>query len=329
MKKIVLFTGDGHLRHCHVILFNFIVFYFFLFAGLIYVQDFAFSSTEAANGASAVKSQYFLDERLSPASHSLLAQTLPHTPSFQPEPGSSDHERIEADVSTRTIAITSGYSGAEVLVFGAIENSQQPSPESGFYDVVVTVEGKTTPLTLRKKDRLGGVWVNTHSLKFNSVPTFYTLAATRPIEEFINQNTQEELGLGLNSIVMAASSPKQVLSSAELTDSKNAIVRVKQAQGLFQREDRGVVFTGRSLFRSTLHLPASVPVGLLKTRIFLFRGGKLLSSFQAEVMLEREGIERWLYAFAFERPFSYGFFTVFVALVTGLFGSALFHRRML
>ena len=258
---------------------------------------------------------------------SRLKQNIPQVKSNLPLSGPPQRERIEADVSTRSIAITSGYSGAEVLVFGAIENGRQPTAESGYYDVVVVVEGASNVLTLRKKSRVAGLWVNTHSFQFNAVPTFYALASTRPIEDFISASRREELGLGFNTVSMTASSPKEHLTSEELIDYKNAVVRLKQAQGLFSRNDRGVFFTGRGLFRSTIHLPATVPVGTLSARLYLFHDGVLLSTYTSEVMLKREGIESWIYAFAFERPFSYGILAVLIAMVTGLVASALFHRR--
>ena len=74
-------------------------------------------------------------------------------------------------------------------------------------------------------------------------------------------------------------------------------------------------------------MPATVAVGPLTARVFLFHEGKLLSKYQARVVLEREGIERWLYAFAFERPFLYGIAAVLLALATGLIASAAFRRR--
>jgi len=237
-------------------------------------------------------------------------------------------ERVEADVSTRTIAITSGYSGAEVLIFGAIENSRQPSAESGFYDVVVVVEGAPAPLTVRKKSRVAGLWVNTSSFAFNAVPNYYAVVATRPIEEFADTAIRDENGIGLEAVRMAAAADSAVrVSSEDLIAVKSAVVRLKQEQGLFKRDDYGVVFTGRSLFRSKIELPATVPVGPLTARVYLFRDGELLSRYQSRVNLEREGVERWLYAFAFERPFLYGLMAVLVALATGLLASALFHRR--
>jgi len=237
-------------------------------------------------------------------------------------------ERVEADVSTRTIAITSGYSGSEILIFGAIENSRQPSAESGFYDVVVVVEGAPAPLTVRRKSRIAGVWVNTRSFSFNSVPSYYAIASTRPLEEFADAPLSEEIGLGLDAVRMAASADSAVrASSEEFLDFKKAVGRLKEQQGLFKRDDYGVVFTGRSLFRSTIELPATVPVGPLTTRVYLFHDGQLLSRYQARVVLEREGIERWIHAFAFDWPFLYGLVTVLLAIATGVVASALLSRR--
>jgi uncharacterized protein (TIGR02186 family) len=249
-------------------------------------------------------------------------------PAAQPSPVPLPPERVEADVSTRTIAITSGYSGSEILIFGAIEFSRQPSAESGFYDVVVVVEGAPEPLDVRQKGRVAGLWVNTKSFSFNAVPSYYAVASTRPIEEFADTSVLEENGIGLEAVRMAAAADSAVrVSSEDLIGYKEAVTRLKAQQGLFKRDDYGVVFTGRSLFRSKIDLPATVPVGPLTARVYLFHEGTLLSRYQSRVVLEREGIERWLYAFAFERPFLYGIVAVLLALMTGLIASALFHRR--
>jgi uncharacterized protein (TIGR02186 family) len=258
------------------------------------------------------------------------AATKPAQPAAKstPPPSPPDLERIEADVSTRTIAVTSGYSGAEILIFGSIENSRQPSAESGFYDAIVVVEGAPQPLVVRKKSRVAGLWLNTRSFGFNAVPSYYAVAATRPIEEFTDPLIRDEHGIGFDAVRMAAAAQSAIsVSSTELLDFKAAVTRLKTEQNLFIRDDYGVVFTGRSLFRCTIELPANVPVGPLTARIYLFHEGKLLSRFQARVTLEREGIERWIYAFAFERPFLYGIASVAFAVLAGLVASAVFRRR--
>lgn len=238
-------------------------------------------------------------------------------------------ERVEADVSSRTIAVTSGYSGSEILVFGTIENSRQPSAESGFYDVAVVVEGEPEPLMVRKKGRIGGLWVNTSTFSFNSVPSYYAVASTRPLEEFADAALLDEAGIGLDAVRMAPSAASAVrVSSEDLIAYKDAVRRLKQGAQLFKRDDYGVIFTGRSLFRATIAVPATVPVVPLTARVFLFHEGKLLSRYQARVVLEREGIERWLYAFATDRPFLYGLVAVLIAVATGLIASALLRRRV-
>ena len=261
----------------------------------------------------------------------VLAQTATKAkrkPAPPPVPAQLPPERVEADVSTRTIAITSGYSGAEILVFGAIENSRQPSAESGFYDVAIVIEGAPEPLMVRKKGRVAGLWVNTATFNFNAVPSYYAVASTRPLEEFADAALLDDNALGLEAVRMSAAADSAVrVSSEDLIAYKDAVRRLKQSAELFKRDDYGVIFTGRSLFRATIALPATVPVGPLTARVFLFHEGNLLSKYQARVVLEREGIERWLYAFAFERPFLYGIVAVIVALVTGLAASAAFRRR--
>jgi uncharacterized protein (TIGR02186 family) len=254
----------------------------------------------------------------SPPPQSLIPANPPVTP----------QERVEADVSTRTIEVTSGYSGAEIVVFGTVENSRQPSAESGFYDVVVIVEGMPTPLIARKKSRVAGLWVNSSSMSFASVPSYYAIASTRPVEEFVDTHVLDELSIGFDRVRMvAAGQPDTRISSAELLDFKSAVVRLKQGQNLFLRYDYGVGFTGRSLFRSTIELPANVPVGPLTARVYLFREGELISRYQSRVVLSREGVERVLHDFAFGQPLLYGLFTVAVALSVGFVASAVFRRR--
>ena len=88
----------------------------------------------------------------------------------------------------------------------------------------------------------------------------------------------------------------------------------------------GVIFIGRSLFRSAIDLPANVPVGQLTARVYLFRDGQLLSTYSARFNMAREGVERILYDLAYRAPFVYGVFAVLVAAGAGLIASAVFRR---
>jgi len=237
-------------------------------------------------------------------------------------------ETVEADVSTRTIAVTSAFTGTEIVVFGSVVNSRQPSAEAGTYDVIVVLEGMPTPLLARRKSNVAGLWVNTETVAYESVPSYYAIASTRPIEEIADEPLLEKHAIGLDFARLAPAAKSVIeVQPAELKTYKEAVVRLKQKDGVYLKEDYAVIFIGKSLFRSSISLPANVPVGPLTARVYLFREGELLSTFSSRVRLEREGVELWLYGFAMRYPALYGLLAVLVAVGAGLIASALFRPR--
>jgi uncharacterized protein (TIGR02186 family) len=236
-------------------------------------------------------------------------------------------ETVQADVSTRSVAVTSSFTGTEIIIFGAIDNSRQVTPESGFYDIVIVIEGTPTRLVARRKSNVAGIWINTQSATFESVPSYYAIISTRPLDEVASPLVLRENDIGFEQVrMMPVQGWETGLTTKDLEDFKEAVIRLKQKDGLYVQEEYGVAFIGRSLFRASLDLPANVPVGPLDVRVYLFRDGNLLSSYTARVRLEREGLERLLYDFAFRRPFLYGVFTVMIAVGSGLLASTLMRR---
>jgi uncharacterized protein (TIGR02186 family) len=237
-------------------------------------------------------------------------------------------ETVEADVSTRSVSITSGYTGTEIIIFGTVENSRQPSAEAGTYDVVVVVEGTPAPVVVRKKARVGGLWVNADSIRFASFPSYYAIASTRPIDEFADPEVLNEKGIGFDQIRMVPAGRAYIgnPNPKEALEFREAVIRLKQRDGLYVTADHGVIFIGRSLFRSTITLPPNVPVGPLTARVYLLRDGELLSSYQSKVNMERAGLERFLHDAAFERPLLYGVATILLAALAGLVAAFAFQR---
>ncbi|HEX2839769.1 TIGR02186 family protein [Hyphomicrobium sp.] len=237
-------------------------------------------------------------------------------------------ENVEADVSSRTIAVTSGFTGTEIVVFGSVVNSRQPSAEAGYYDVIVVLEGMPLPLTARRKSNVAGLWVNTDMVSFESAPSYYAIVSTRPIEEIADEALLQKHAIGLDFVRLAPAAISVIETQpTELKAYKDAVIRLKQKEGLYLKEDYAVIFIGKSLFRSSIALPANVPLGPLTARVYLFREGELLSTFQSRVRLERSGIELWLYQFAMDHPISYGIAAVLAAVLAGLLASMPFGRR--
>lgn len=258
------------------------------------------------------------------------AARFPAVPVPVPQPAQKlapEPERIEADVSTRTIAVTSGFTGTEIIVFGAVDNSRQTSAEAGLYDIVVVVEGEPKPLTVRRKSNVAGLWANTDAASFEGVPSYYAVSSTRPIDEIADQRTLEANAIGVANVRLSPSAKTAVeTAQSALKDYKDAVVRLKKKDGLYLEEDYSVAFIGRSLFRSSIALPANIPLGDLSARVYLFRDGNMISNMSTRLHLEREGVELWIYRLAMSQPLVYGIATIIVAVGAGLLGSALFRR---
>lgn len=235
-------------------------------------------------------------------------------------------EGVEADVSTRAVAVTSSFTGTEIIVFGSVEHSRQQTAESGYYDVAIIVDGTPAPIIARRKSNVAGIWINAQSLRFEKVPSYYAITSTRPVEEIAEPQLLDKHRIGFDSIHMQVAPHQAQLPPADFAEFRSAVVRLKQKEQLYQKSDYGVAFIGRSLFRSTISLPANVPVGPLVTHTYLFKDGKLLSKRSNNVVLRREGLERYLHSFAFDYPMLYGIFAVLIAVAAGLLASTMFKR---
>lgn len=236
-------------------------------------------------------------------------------------------ETVQADVSTRSVSVTSSFTGTEIVIFGAIDNSRQTSADANLYDVVIVVEGTAAPLVARRKEQIAGIWLNANSITFDRVPSYYAIVSTRPADEITQPDVLKQHRIGFAHVPMVPDHRSAGrVSPQSLEAFKNSVIRLKRKDGLYREEEFGVVFVGSSLFRATIELPANVPVGPMDARVYLFRDGKMLSQFQTRVNMQREGLEALLHTFAFSFPFIYGVFTVFLSIGAGLLASLLFDR---
>src|ERR1700759_4941159 len=105
-------------------------------------------------------------------------------------------EDLVSGVSQDIIQITSNYTGTNIVVFGAIEGSQAAQGR----DIVVVVRGPDEPMTVGRKDRVAGVWVNRDAARFEGLPTYYYLASTAPLSRIAPRDALERYGIGLGAL---------------------------------------------------------------------------------------------------------------------------------
>jgi uncharacterized protein (TIGR02186 family) len=248
-----------------------------------------------------------------------LALALAPVRAGEPAPPSDE---VVSDISTREIAIKSNFAGIEILIFGSVDFSARPAPDTGIYDVIVVIRAPGQALVARRKQRVAGIWVNGPGETYPSVPGFYAVLSTRPLRAITSDETLKSLGIGLGNLDFG----RPATDPADET-FRSAVIDLKERQRLFQEQDDGVTFIGRSLFRASVDLPVNVPIGRYTAGVYLFRDGQLVSKNQSTLEVNKVGFERLVYLLAFRYPFIYGLLAVVVAVVTGLIGWVAFRRE--
>jgi uncharacterized protein (TIGR02186 family) len=102
-------------------------------------------------------------------------------------------ETLVSGVSQDLIQITSNYTGSDIVVFGDVE---QQSHAAG-RDIVVVVRGPDTVLTVRRRDRVAGIWINHDAASLSGMPAYYYLASSRPLKEIAPADTLARYGIGV------------------------------------------------------------------------------------------------------------------------------------
>ncbi|MDP1599078.1 TIGR02186 family protein [Phenylobacterium sp.] len=241
---------------------------------------------------------------------------------------------VSAALTTTNVRVTSSFRGARIVLYGAVfDPTAQPS------DVVVIVRGPEAPLRMARKTRVAGVWVNSRPVVFEGAPGFYMAASTRPLGEIASFGTLRRLGAGVDHLAINAPLEERtetrygvrdvVVSrlGQDYLDWRRAVVRLKEQSGLYAADEQGVTFVDRGLFKAEIDLPTAAPIGVYTAEIFLFQNGQPVSRRMRGLTVEKAGIERALYLFAHNRPWSYGLVSVAIALAAGWAASVVFRRN--
>jgi len=232
----------------------------------------------------------------------LLALTLPWT-------APARAEALAADLTSHLIAITTGFTGASVVLFGTID---------GPGDVAVVVRGPDRDMTVRRKSRIAGIWVNSQEVTFANVPSFYFVAGSRSLEEIVSPSAAALYRLGVASLEMKAESG----APPEIVDSfAAALIAAQQRAKLFPNAVGKVHFIGERLFRTTIEFPSNVPTGTYLVAVFLIRDKDVVSGQTTPLVVSKVGIDADVFGFAVRQPGLYGAVAVLTAVVAGWLAS--------
>ena len=215
---------------------------------------------------------------------------------------------VQIGLSSETVEITSNFDGTDVVVFGSIENGDQELLEAKRYDVVVVLFGPKEEIVVRRKERKLGIWVNGEAVRFSDVPSSYSVATTRALNEIADEEAIGILQLGLDNINVVTEEDGGV--GEELHVFRESLARLKVSQSLFLERIGGVEFLSPTLFKAKLAVPANVPIGKHTAHAFLFKEGEFLNAKFAEMRVQKIGFEQFTYELAHKNSLLYGFIAV-------------------
>jgi uncharacterized protein (TIGR02186 family) len=226
-------------------------------------------------------------------------------------------QALVADLSNHHVAITTGFTGAEVMLFGAVD---------GAGDIVVVITGPPENLVVRNKERIAGIWVNSRTVEFESVPNFYAVASSRPLSEITTSDVRETQQIGAEYIATKVSQRDRARPSEELALFREALIRNKQKDGLFSIEPEEVSVISNRLFRTRIHFPSNMATGSYTAVVYLFRDGNAIQAVSTPILVEKVGLGAEVYKFAHQQSALYGLAAVLVAVFAGWLGGVIFRK---
>jgi uncharacterized protein (TIGR02186 family) len=228
-------------------------------------------------------------------------------------------EDLVSGLSQDSIEITSNYTGSTIVVFGAIERPVNNAPR----DIVVVVRGPETAITVRRKDRVAGIWINRDRAEFSGMPAYYFLASTRPIGDVASPAMRSRFGLGLDVLRGSA-----VHTHHDPAPFRTALIRREIQAHLYAETPGGVQYLSDTLFRVQVPVPANVARGDYTAQAYLFRNGYVISAQATPFTISNSGLERQVYNFAHDRPLAYGLSAVAAAMLLGWLSSLVFRHNL-
>ena len=229
-------------------------------------------------------------------------------------------EEVVLGLSKDEVAITTSFNGSDVLIFGAVKRDK-PIPDGDPLEVIVTISGPSEAVTVRRKEKRFGIWVNIDSVEIDKAPSFYAVATSAPLRDVLSDIEDLRYKISVPRAIRSVGAPMQIEDAAAFTQ---AIIRIRSNSDTYQLLENQVSVDAQTLFQTSIQLPAALTEGDYVTRIFLTRSGKVVSTYETSIDVRKVGMERWLYKMSRENSMLYGLMSLAIAIAAGWGAAAIF-----
>jgi uncharacterized protein (TIGR02186 family) len=223
-------------------------------------------------------------------------------------------QTLSADLSSHVIGITTGFVGANLVLFGSTD---KPG------DIAIIVRGPPTDMTVRKKGKILGVWINRSSTVFHDAPSFYAVAANKPLKDIALPENLTRHAIGLDNVKLQ---PTEPMADEELATFRVALIDSQEKVDLYRDGIAPVTFLGEHLFRADMFFPANVPTGSYSVEVLLLSNGEVIGAQTTPLIVSRIGFSNGVFVVAHRHAALYGTGALIFAIAAGWAAGAIFRR---
>ncbi len=250
----------------------------------------------------------------------------------------SAEELLVVDLSRYDVPISTGFSGAKLLLFGA-----SPKSDSGEADILIKVRGPLQSYTMARKKRVFGLWLDGARRHISSAPAFFQILTSQNDDNWFEDFERRRNAFSFRDLSIPVSSarpqatarqeqlhePPQKKQEAQQEQQafRSAFLRHQVSKGLYGELPNSIERLGNNLFRVNLTLPSGLPTGTYIVETFLIQQGKLTSAQATPLFVRRGGGNAFIFAFAERYSFLYGFCAVLIAVFAGIVANRLFAQH--
>ena len=227
------------------------------------------------------------------------------------------------DVSARRIEIRYSFTGAQLLLFGAILYPRGRIPEHD-PDIAVVLRGPVQPILVREKEKIAGIWMNADSARFRSAPAYYAIASSKPLSTLLDERTSAIYEVGLQNLQL---SPGSAALPEKARRFEAGLIDLRKRNGVYVEDPRGVEITEGVLYRARIFIPSQVPVGTYTAETFLIQDHKVIAVATRDIEIGKTGFERWVSLVARRHEGLYGLAAVIMSVGLGWIAAVVFRRR--
>ncbi len=222
-------------------------------------------------------------------------------------------QELITETARNQIDVTVGFVGSSIEIFG--------NRDSAEHDVIVVVEGPPVDVTMWKKARILGAWVNSSSVKFKKIPSYYQYATNLDLTVEENESILRRNGIGHDALFdKSRARPKDV---KDLKSYQTALKDKKRREQVYFKQSAEMKFLNQNFFRIHFDVPASAPTGDYKIHSYLLKNGEAIQHDVSVFKVEQVGLNAFVFDAAHKYSTLYALICVLLAVFSGWLVSVL------